>query len=65
MIYIDEEALKSSQRDRSLLKSMFNYYSINSVSITDAFLILKIQLNFHNTYPAYAYPHAAATSSSG
>jgi hypothetical protein len=52
MIYIDEEALKSNKRDRSLLKSMFNFYSINAVRITDAFLILKIQLNFNNTYPA-------------
>lgn len=52
MIYFDEDALNSHHQDRSLLKSMFNFYSVNYVKITPAFLIIKIQLNFQNTYPA-------------
>jgi hypothetical protein len=51
MIYIDEEALKSEEQDRSLLKSMFKFYSINSVKVTGDFLVLKIQKNYENTFP--------------
>lgn len=63
MVYFDEEALKNHNRDRSLLKSMFNFYSINFAKITPTFLILKIHLNFENIYPVYLFFYLVHISS--
>jgi hypothetical protein len=42
MITIDENALKSEAKDQSLIKALFNFYSLNEVQINPDYLLLKI-----------------------
>lgn len=51
MMYIDEDALLNEAKDRSLLRSLFNFYSINYVRITSDYLLVKIQKNYENAFP--------------
>lgn len=51
MMYIDEDALRSQAKDRSLLRSLFNFYSINYVRISSDYLLIKIQKNYENSLP--------------
>lgn len=42
MITIDENALKNQVKDQSLIKALFNFYSLNEVQINPDYLLLKI-----------------------
>jgi hypothetical protein len=45
MITIDENALRNQTKDQSLIKALFNFYSLNEVQINPDYLLLKIHKN--------------------
>lgn len=57
MMFIDDEAICSRTQDHSILRSMFKFYSVHEVSITPAYLVLKLHPNHNNIYPLYPFEY--------
>jgi hypothetical protein len=59
MITIDENALKNEVKDQSLIKALFNFYSLSEVQINSDYLLLKIHKSKENYFPMYTHKNAA------
>lgn len=62
MITIDENALKNEVKDQSLIKALFNFYSLSEVQINADYLLLKIHKSKENYFPMYKLKNAARIS---
>ena len=45
MIKIDENALRNETKDQSLIRSMFNFYSLTEIQLNPNYLQIKIYKN--------------------
>jgi len=55
MITIDENALRNETKDQSLIRSMFNFYSLTEIQLNPNYLRIKIYKNKENIFPMYLF----------